>query len=442
MGVLKNKLNKFILLVAAVIFLWIAILPLDKENRLTGSQIKRLTFTGENAVHFPSLSDDGRWMLYVLEIKEGENSLKAIKVMNIEEGKERELFRSRKIKAPAPFQNVPLAVGSKPPILSGNGQVAVFSLSLEKPANILDHYLGIINTDGTNFRIIPFPITDLKGKDLKSLDFLSGEWERISNYALSSDGTKVACVLKGHLGPRRYGHPSGIAFLDALSGKQKTILTPDFDGKQWIWSTTPRRPLTGGGWAFCMSGNGQKIVFGAQSSEDPTDYDLFMVDWDGKEMRKLTDFHDRWFSLADISHDSEKVVFFYNGRKKQGIGTYAVNSDGSGLEYLESKTASQVELYDLSGNGRYVLFKHVYKGMIWDLFDGQEILAFDEHTPGYASNLIPMDFPQIPAFWGPNIVNFKGDKILLFGHPQGKTTPEIYILTIDLGKSNGYVGRK
>lgn len=432
MGFIKNKLKKLILLIAAVILLWITILPIDKENLRSPSEIKRLTFSGENVVHFPCLSDDGRWMLYILEIKEGEDSLKAIKVMNTEDGKERELFRSGKIKAPAPFQDVPLAVGSKPPLLSGNGQVAVFSLSLEKPANILDHYLGIIDTDGTNFQIIPFPIDDLKGKDLKSLNFMSGEWERLSNYALSSDGKKIVCVLKGHLGPRRYGHPSGIVFLDTLTGKQRTILAPDFEGKEWSWSSMPRRPLTGGGWAFCMSGDGQKVIFGAQSSEDPTDYDLYMMNWDGKEIRRLTDFHDRWFSLADISHDSEKVVFFYTGRKKQGIGTYAVNSDGSGLEHLESKTAPRVEFFDLSGNGRYILFKHIYKGMIWDLQNGHEIMAFNEHTPGYASSLIPMDFPRIPAFWGPKIMSFRGDKILLFGHPQGKSTPEIYMLNIAL----------
>jgi len=219
-----------------------------------------------------------------------------------------------------------------------------------------------------------------------------------------------------------------------LTGKQRTILAPDFNGREWTWPSMPRRPLTGGGWAFCMNNDGQKVVFGAQSSEDMNDYDLYIMNWDGEEMRRITDFHDRWFSLADISHDSKKVVFFYNGRKKQGIGTYACNSDGSGLEHLESKVAPRIELYDLSGNGQYILFKHIYSGMIWDLKNGREIVAFDERTPGYASGLIPMDFPRMPAFWGPKILSSRGDRILLFGHPQGKATPEIYILSIDLKK--------
>jgi len=434
MGVLKNTLKKFMLLFVAVNFLGMAASPLSRQNLHPRSEIKRLTFSKNNMVHYPCLSDDGQWMLYILEIKDGQDSLKTVMVMNTEDGKEKELFRSGKNKAPAPFQDVSLAVGSKPPVLSGNGRLAVFSLSLGEPAYILDHYLGIINTDGTNFRIISFPIAILEGKDLKSLDFACGEWERVANYAVSSDGNRVACALKGHLGPRRYGHLCGIVFLDTLTGKQRTILAPDFNGREWTWPSMPRRPLTGGGWAFCMNNDGQKVVFGAQSSEDMNDYDLYIMNWDGEEMRRITDFHDRWFSLADISHDSKKVVFFYNGRKKQGIGTYACNSDGSGLEHLESKVAPRIELYDLSGNGQYILFKHIYSGMIWDLKNGREIVAFDERTPGYASGLIPMDFPRMPAFWGPKILSSRGDRILLFGHPQGKATPEIYILSIDLKK--------
>ncbi len=433
MNVIKKTI-KFALLAAAVNFLWITASVIGKENPSPRQEIKRLTFSKNNVVHFPSLSDDGRWMLYILEIKDGESSIKTLKVMNTENGKEAELFRSGIHKAPAPFQNITLSVGSKPPILSGNGRKAVFSLSLGEPANILDHYLGIINTDGTNLRIFSFPIDALEGKDVKSLDLTSREWERVSDYTASRDGNRVACVLKGHLGPRRYGHPSGIIFLDTMNKKQRTILAPDFSGEEWIWSSLPRRPLTGGGWALCMSGDGSKVLFGAQSSEDINDYDLYIGNWEGLEMRRITDFHDRWFSSADMSQTGEKVVFYYNGSKKQGIGTYTCNSDGSGLEYLESKAIPKIEFHDLSGNGRYLFFKYIYTVMIRDLQDGREIVAFDERTPGYASGLIPMDFPRTPAFWEPQVVSFSGDRVLLFGYPQGKTTPEIYILKLDLSK--------
>jgi hypothetical protein len=310
--------------------------------------------------------------------------------------------------------------------------VVVFSLSLGEPEHRLDHYLCVVKTDGTNSKIFPFPIEALKEKDLKSLEFESPNWERISNYSVDKEGNRIACLLKGHLGPRRYGNPSGIVLLNATNGKLQTILAPDFNGAEWEWTDFPSRPLLGGGWSFCLSGNGKTLVFGAQSSDEKTDYDLYVVGWNGEESRRITDFHDRWFSLADISDDGKKVVFFYNGRKKQGMGTYMIHTDGSGLKYLESTIAPRIDLFDMSGDGRIILYKHVYKGMALDLLAGKEKVAFDEKTPGYIKGLMPMDFPRIPAFWGPRIMSFNGHRVLLVGPPQGKETPEIYMLQIDM----------
>jgi hypothetical protein len=397
-----------------------------------GNEIKRLTYSGNNVVEYPCLSDDGRLMVYVLEIKEDETATKAVMVLDVESGKEKELFRSGAKMARPPYENIPLLVGSKPPLISGNGQAAVFSLTLGEPENILDHYLGVINTDGSNLRVFSFPIESLKEKDWQSLEFTSSEWERISNYTVDRGGNRIACLLKGHLGPRRYGSPSGIVLLDITDEKQRTIICPDFNGTEWEWASFPRRPLLGGGWSFCLSGNGETLVFGAQSSKDKTDYDLYTVGWDGQTLKRITDFHDRWFSLADISNNGKTVVFFYNGKKENGMGTYATHIDGSGLEYLESGVSPRIEFFDLSGNGRYILYKHVYKGMVFDLLTGKEMKAFDEGTPGYIKGIIPMDFPRHPAFWGPRIMSFKGDKVLLVGPPSGKETPEIHMLKIDI----------
>jgi len=429
---MKEMIKKYIQIAAIVSFFLMSISQMKAMEARNQGEIKRLTYSGNNVVNYPCLSDDGRWMLYTVEIKDEEETINAIRVMNVGDGKEIELFRDGEKKAPAPFKDTSLLIGSKPPVLSGNGRVAVFSLSLGESANILDHYLAVVNTDGTSFRVIPFPIKTLEGKNLESLEFTSGDWERLSNYAVSSDGKRIACVLKGHLGPRRYGNPGGIVLLDASTQEQRTILAPDFDGKGWEWPSFPCRPLIGGGWAFALSGNGQKIVFGAQSSTDKIDYDLYVVNWDGKEIRRITDFHDRWFSLADISHDGEKIAFFYNGRKKQGIGTYTVNSGGKDLKHIKSRLAPRVELFDMSGDGQYILFKHIYKGMILNLNTGLEMVAFDENIPGYAKGLAPMDFPRIPAFWSPKIISLRGDRALLVGPPQGKETPEIYILSIDV----------
>lgn len=424
--------KKYIHAASIVILFWMTVWPTLAKDIQNLSDIKRLTYSGSNLVQSPCLSDDGQWMLYVTETRDGEKTMKAVRVMNIETGEERELFRDGQRKGLKPYDKISLLVGSKPPLLSGNGHVAVFSLSLDKPVSILDHYLAVVNTDGTNFWLTPFPINALKEKDFTSFDFSSRNWERVSNYVVSRDGNRIACVCKGHLGPRRYGNPSGLIFLDTKEKKQRTILAPDFNGNNWNWPSFPRRPLTGGGWALCISGNGQRIVFGAQSSSDIIDYNLYVSNWNGTEIKRITDFHDRWFSLADISHEGDKIVFYYNGKKKQGIGTYSINIDGTGLKYLESRSAPRIDFFDMSGNGRYILYKHIYKGMILDLHTSEENVAFDEHTSGYVKGIIPMDFPCLPAFWGSRIMSFNGDKILLVGPPQGKKTPEIYILNIKM----------
>lgn len=225
-------IKKYTPIAAAFVFLWMTASLFAITN---GAGIQRLTYSGNNVAEYPCLSDDGRWMLYVLDIKEGDTTTKAVMLMDVENGKQRELFRNGTKMAPAPYENIPLLVGSKPPLISGNGKVAVFSLTLGEPKNIIDHYLGILDTDGTDLRIFSFPIESLNQKDLKSLEFKSSDWERVSNYAVDKEGHRIACLLKGHLGPRRYGSASGIILLDARDGKQKPIIGPDFNGTEWEW---------------------------------------------------------------------------------------------------------------------------------------------------------------------------------------------------------------
>lgn len=424
--------RKFAPFSGAVILIFAASFLLALEGSGSGgSSIKRLTYSGSNKVYYPSLSDDGRLMLYVLELQEEDKTRKEVRVMNVESGEERVLFRSGEKKAPSPFEKARLELGTKPPLLSGDGKVALFSLSVSEPAPIFDHYLAVASTDGRSFWLTDFPLEALKGKDLKSLDFKSRSWERVANYALSRDASRIACVVKGHMGPRRYGTPAGIMLIERAEKSMRTILAPVFTEKGWEWKDFPRNPLLGGGWAFCLSGNGKLVVFGAQSSEDKTDFDLYALEWKSGRMKKITDFHDRWFSLADISHDASRIVFFYNGKKKNGIGTYSVRSNGSKLRYLESEFAPRIELVDMSGDGRYILFKDVYRGMIYELRVEREKIAFDDSTPGYAGGIIPMDFPRFPSFWMAKIMSYDGKKILIVGLPPGKEAAEVYLLTLD-----------
>ena len=396
------------------------------------NSIERLTHSGNSPALYPCLSDDGMTVLYVLEINDNGTTTKSIRLLNTQSGEERELYRSGEKNAPPPFENRALLVGTKPPQISGNGRTAVFSLSLDGPAGIPDHYLAVVESDGTNFQIFSFPIQALEGKDLKSLDIASRDWERLANYAVDREGNRIACVVKGHLGPSRYGNPSGIIAIDLNIKEQRTLLAPTFEGKAWTWPSPPKNPLTGGGWSFGFSGNGETLIIGAQASEDRNDYDLYALDWKGSPPVKLTDFHDRWFSLADIDTDGEKAVFYYTGQKKQAMGTYFLDIEsGEAVYLLSSNSGQRIEFYAMSDDGRYLVYKQIYSGIIRDLSTGHERKAFDENTPGYAHGSIPMDFPRLPSFWCPQIMSAKGDRILLMGFPEGKSTPEIFMLHVD-----------
>ncbi len=423
-------LKKFIPIILAIIVICALHTTSFTAEENSPGQIRRLTQSGNNVALYPCLSSDGQKMLYTLQIKESEEEAKAIKIMNLENGTETELFRDGTQPAPSPFEESFLRVGSKPPVLSGNGKIAVFALGIDNPLNLQDHFLAILPTDGSGFWVTSFPIQNLEGMDLESLEFENGDWERVANYALSADGNRIACLVKGHLGPRRFGSSSGIILLDVPTKKQTTLLAPEFKTDGWTWFSSPRRPSTGGGWAFCLSEDGHTVVFGAQSSEDPKNYDLYTADWNNRKIKQLTDFSDRWFSLADVTQNGQMVLFFYNGAKKQGIGTYRINSDGTGLTYLESQTAPRVEFFDMSGDGRFALFKNIYQGIKLNLQTGKEIVAFSEETEGYVQGITPMDFPHFPSFWRPQIMSVSGERVLLVGPPQGKDSPEIYLLTI------------
>jgi len=399
------------------------------RSSVPANSIERLTYSGNGAPLFPCLSLDGSTVVYVLEADDDGTATKSVRILNIDTGDERELYRSGEKNAPPPFENRTLLVGTKPPQISRNGQTAAISLSLGGPAGIPDHYLAVIETDGSDFQIFSFPIAALEGKKLKSIDISSRDWERVANYALDSEGKRLACVVKGHLGPSRQGNPSAIIAIDLTTKEQRTLLAPVFENEAWNWPSAPKNPLTGGGWSFGFSGNGEILVFGAQSSDDRTDYDLYALKWDGGEPVQLTDFSDRWFSVADISTDGKRIVFYYAGQKKQGIGTYVLNrGEGDALSPLTSGTSPRIDFYAFSGDGLRLIFKQVYTGMELELSTGITRIAFDENTPGYAYGSAPMDFPRLPSFWSPQIMSASGDRILLVGFPDGKMTPELFLL--------------
>jgi len=88
--------------------------PLFSDVLKNQGHIKRLTYSGNNSVHYPCLSDDGQWMLYVLENDTGEEVTRSIKLMNIDTGKETELFLDKNMTAPEPYKDLSLIHISEP----------------------------------------------------------------------------------------------------------------------------------------------------------------------------------------------------------------------------------------------------------------------------------------------------------------------------------------
>jgi hypothetical protein len=69
--------------------------------------------------------------------------------------------------------------------------------------------------------------------------------------------------------------------------------------------------------------------------------------------------------------------------------------------------------------------------MIMSVESGIEYILFNEQTPGYVGGISHMDFPRSPAFWTPKTVSMNGSRVLLFGPPVGRQSPELYLLSLD-----------
>ena len=152
------------------------------------------------------------------------------------------------------------------------------------------------------------------------------------------------------------------------------------------------------------------------------------MNWDGTGLKKVTDFKDRFFTLADLSNDGKQIIFFYGGKKRQGIGTYTIRSDGTGLEYLNSKVADRVDFEDMDPKGKRMAYRHKDSGIFMDLESKKEAIIFHPKTPGYASSEGHfMDFPNFPSFWNPHIMT--EDEVIITGTPKGRVWREFYLLT-------------
>ncbi|UCE18419.1 MAG: hypothetical protein JSV84_16435 [Gemmatimonadota bacterium] len=410
----------------------------EQHNRLyrADSEIQRVTYSGNHWVGYPSLSDDGNVIVFQEEVRDtsmvtGEPRVKRIIKAITADGKNQQvLFTDSTVHAPVPYEDSFLLVGTKPPLVSGDGGTVIFALSLSSPADMKDHVMAVVKTDASEFQTITFTNEMLSSRNWNRENFESDSWARVANYAISDDGSLIACVVKGHFGPVAYGSLSGIVVVRSDGSEQRTLLAPRFENDRWTWNEFPRRPLTGGGWAFALTGAGETILFGAQSSDERTDYDLYTMKIDGSKPKRVTTVQDRLFSFADISADGERITFFYSGKKGEGIGTYVMNSDGTGLHRLTSHVVDRLDYDDVTDSGDKVYFKSVNGGFVFDINQSHEVLIFDRSTPGYVRSGVDMDFPSYPSFWAPDFVSRDGHTVVLVGVPVGKDLAELFVLTV------------
>ena len=77
-----KMMRRFIpIIIATVMFFALHTKAMTSEENYKG-HIRRLTQSGNNVAMFPCLSSDGQKMLYTLTIKESEEEVKAIKMMD------------------------------------------------------------------------------------------------------------------------------------------------------------------------------------------------------------------------------------------------------------------------------------------------------------------------------------------------------------------------
>lgn len=426
MGIIKRI--AFIALAASAICA-VQLQGLDAQGRLEGVQLQRLTFSKDDVVSHPSMDEAGRLVAYrqeALDVQKGEK-IASIRVLDVDRVSSKVIFTDRTVKAPAPHDGQLLVCGTKPPVISGDGRKVAFSVSLGAPLFLEDHYLCVANADGTDLRVIPLRNEELAARDWKGLGFLSDQWRSVSQYRISDDGQDIACLVKGHLGAREVSMPSGILVVRTDGSGQRTLLTPKWKDRDWSWEGYPRNPFTNGGWVFELSGDGRKLVFGAQSTAEKEDYDLYIMPSDGKGLEKMVTIKDRWIVRGDVSRDARTMVFFYSGRKMEGMGTYALEFGRKGMHQVLSKVTDRVDFREMSSDGKRIFHRVQGVGLFVIQADGSEFQIVDERSSALQGIKSGLDFPGFPSFWGSRFVSAKGDRILLEAVPIGKDRKELFL---------------
>ncbi len=217
---------------------------------------------------------------------------------------------------------------------SDNGRLAYIEGDYREPAL----WLSVINMDGTNQR----RVLDISGIIVQSM-------------AISPDGNTILLVCRAAFpreqpeGPAPEGIGTVMEFysLDIESGTFKCLTdTPDISKETAAYSP-----------------DGKKIAFIGRTDDPATEYDIYVMKADGRNLRRLT-FHDSSMMLHDRnlrwSPDSRKVLFsmdtvFYSDIRHYGDIFVVDVESGEELNLTDSADYDDVEAC-WSPDGRKIAF--------------------------------------------------------------------------------------
>ena len=322
-----------------------------------------------------SISDDGR-MAVVWVTPPGGDFAETCRVLAITlDGSgnpigQKELWRSNTITGPRIGDMVDWS-GRKvraalycAPRVSGNGRVAVWHVRSG------GYHLMVCNTDGSNLHSI-VPQVTVPGQS-------EPRWfEAVHDFVISDDGNRI--VTHAHIVYNRIVNVYHLYPLVAVSSAGngsggRYVFGPRYSKERdWRYYYEPPYPAVP---RLCgISGNGEKVVFSARSSEKT--YAVYAINWDGSGVRKISPDVRSWIEhgQADIDDAATRVVFYNSDDKK----VYKVNIDGTGrTPILRADGSSPTFLYFnriiLSGDGKKILARREKPAGVtrYDIDTGEE----------------------------------------------------------------------
>ncbi len=421
-------------LVAIILFLF-GVAPAPAKTPDANFKVSRIINAGlTERVLYPTMDGKGKFLIYYRDrlLKAG-GSVRSLFVYDREQKQEKRLFKSGVKAAPAPFKGEKLIISQNPPKISTKGDKVIFPLSLSGANSPTNHYLGLVNLDGSGFIALSLKIEALETIDWKKLGFKGPFWERFSAYDISADGKTIACVVKGDLGPGTYRQPSAIAIINTDTLKVKYFLAPTWQKGEWKYSRLPMKVLTGGGWSFDLDDRGELLLFGGKPTPKKGEYDLYLLDTSNGNVSRLTDFLDRPFARGKLMA-GKKVFFFYGGAKKEGVGTYFINPNKPKSFYFGGK-GSRSFLQGFGAGGENLYYTSGDRGAVYNLKSGLETTIFKRgNLIGINSNIQPCEgwrFPFYPSGFTPTIATAGGSRFLATAICEQGQTPQFFLITLD-----------